>query len=228
MAGDTGAGARLVLLVTEPTVRAGLLSWPAWQTLAGASRVLAPANDHPLLPALDEAGIGWELLAGEAGGHAGAGRAGGGQARSAQAGAGPADPAAVARLLTRTVARTAGTVVWLCPADPPGRPAGVTPGPLALADELGGPEGPADTAVEVVYGSSALPGAELLTLVSVMDTLRRQCPWDARQTHESLAPYLIEESYEALDALESGDRAALREELGDVLLQVMFHARVAA
>ena len=228
MAGDTGAGARLVLLVTAPTVRAGLLSWPAWQTLAGASRVLAPATDHPLLPALDEAGIGWELLAGEAGGQAGAGRAGGGQARSAQAGAGPADPAAVARLLTRAVAGTAGTVVWLCPADPPGRPAGVTPGPLALADELGGPEGPADTAVEVLYGSSALPGAELLTLVSVMDTLRRQCPWDARQTHESLAPYLIEESYEALDALESGDRAALREELGDVLLQVMFHARVAA
>ena len=80
----------------------------------------------------------------------------------------------------------------------------------------------------MVYGSSALPGGELLTLVSVMDTLRRHCPWDARQTHESLAPYLLEESYEALDALESGDRAALREELGDVLLQVMFHARVAA
>ena len=57
MAGDTGAGARLVLLVTAPTVRAGLLSWPAWQTLAGASRVLAPATDHPLLPALDEPGL---------------------------------------------------------------------------------------------------------------------------------------------------------------------------
>ena len=80
----------------------------------------------------------------------------------------------------------------------------------------------------MLYGSSALPGGELLTLVSVMDTLRRKCPWDARQNHESLAPYLLEESYEALDALESGDRAALREELGDVLLQVMFHARVAA
>ncbi len=229
MAGPTGAGARLVLLATAPTVRAGLLSWAAWQTLAGASRVLAPATDHPLLPALDEAGISWELLPGEAGdgpagdGHSADERAGGGQA------AGPsADPAAAARLLTRAVAGTAGTVVWLCSADPPGRPATVTPGALALADELGGPQGPADTAVEVLYGSSALPGGELLTLVSVMDTLRRRCPWDARQTHESLAPYLIEESYEALDALESGDRAALRDELGDVLLQVMFHARVAA
>jgi XTP/dITP diphosphohydrolase len=234
VAGPTGADARLVLLVTAPTVRAGLLSWPAWQTLAGASRVLAPAADHPLLPALDEAGIGWELLAGDADGErAGNGqatrvRAGDGPASDGPAGGGPADPAALARLLTRAVAGTAGTVVWLCSPDPPGQPARVIPGPLALADELGGPEGPADTAVEVLYGSSALPGGELLTLVSVMDTLRRRCPWDARQTHESLAPYLIEESYEALDALESGDRAALREELGDVLLQVMFHARVAA
>jgi XTP/dITP diphosphohydrolase len=218
-----------VLLVAAPTVRAGLLSWAAWQTLAGASRVLAPATDHPLLPALDAAGIGWELLPADAGGErAGHGRAGGTPAADRLAGAGPADPTAVARLLTRAVAGTTGTMVWLCSADPPGQPAGVTPGPLALADELGGPQGPAETAVEVLYGSSALPGGELLTLVSVMDTLRRQCPWDARQTHESLAPYLIEESYEALDALESGDRAALREELGDVLLQVMFHARVAA
>ena len=229
MAGQTGAGARLVLLVTAPTVRAGLLSWPAWQTLAGASRVLAPAADHPLLPALDEAGIGWELLPGDAvDGQSAGEQAGDARAGDRPAGGGPPDPAAVARRLTQVVAGTAGTVVWLCSPDPPGQPATVTPGPLALADELGGPEGPADTAVEVRYGSSALPGGELLTLVSVMDTLRRKCPWDARQTHESLAPYLIEESYEALDALESGDRAALRDELGDVLLQVMFHARVAA
>ncbi|HLQ54679.1 MAG TPA: MazG family protein [Streptosporangiaceae bacterium] len=61
-----------------------------------------------------------------------------------------------------------------------------------------------------------------------MDRLRTECPWDAKQTHDTLAPYLLEESYEALDALESGDHAALREELGDVLLQVAFHARVAA
>jgi XTP/dITP diphosphohydrolase len=72
------------------------------------------------------------------------------------------------------------------------------------------------------------PGAALLRLVEVMDTLRVSCPWDARQTHESLAPYLLEECYEALDALESGVPAALRDELGDVLLQVVFHARIAA
>ena len=200
-----------MLLVTAPTVRAGLLSWRAWQILAGAARVLAPSADHPLLPALDEAGIAWEVLPGDQ-----------------EARPGEGDAAATARRLTLCVAGEAGAVVWLSPPDPPGRPEGEVPGPLALADELGGPGGPAGTAVEVVYGSSSLPGGELLTLVSVMDTLRRNCPWDARQTHESLAPYLLEESYEALDALESGDRAALREELGDVLLQVIFHARVAA
>ena len=61
-----------------------------------------------------------------------------------------------------------------------------------------------------------------------MDRLRVDCPWDARQTHASLAPHLLEEPYEALEALESGDAQALCEELGDVALQVVFHARIAA
>ncbi len=60
-----------------------------------------------------------------------------------------------------------------------------------------------------------------------MDTLRTGCPWDARQTHESLAPHLLEETYEAIDALASENQQAFRDELGDVLLQVVFHARVA-
>ena len=76
--------------------------------------------------------------------------------------------------------------------------------------------------------ASQTPGTALLRLVEVMDTLRVNCPWDARQTHRSLAPYLLEECYEALEALEGGDESALRDELGDVLLQVVFHARVAA
>ena len=75
-------------------------------------------------------------------------------------------------------------------------------------------------------GPDAL-GGRLIELVQVMDTLRVNCPWDRRQTHESLAPHLLEETYEALDALTGGDPAALREELGDVLLQVVFHARIA-
>ena len=91
-----------MLLVTAPTVRAGLLSWTAWQTLASASRVLAPATDHPLLPALDEAGIGWELWPGDAGGGPGERRAAGAEAgeRPVMARPRPADPAALARLLT--------------------------------------------------------------------------------------------------------------------------------
>jgi XTP/dITP diphosphohydrolase len=71
-------------------------------------------------------------------------------------------------------------------------------------------------------------GARLLELVAVMSRLRRECPWDAKQTHGTLAPHLLEESYEALEALESGDPDDLCEELGDVLLQVMFHAEVAS
>jgi XTP/dITP diphosphohydrolase len=72
------------------------------------------------------------------------------------------------------------------------------------------------------------PGTGLAELAAVMHRLRQECPWDARQTHESLAPHLLEETYEALDALESGDPAALREELGDVLLQVFFQAEIAS
>lgn len=73
------------------------------------------------------------------------------------------------------------------------------------------------------------PGARLLDVVAVMDRLRSPggCPWDAQQTHESLKPYLLEEAYEAYAAIEDGDHADLREELGDVLLQVVFHARLA-
>src|SRR6201994_1209317 len=71
--------------------------------------------------------------------------------------------------------------------------------------------------------------AALLRAVAVMDRLRSpgDCPWDAAQTHESLARYLLEETYETLEAIESGDPAHLREELGDLLLQVLFHARLA-
>lgn len=72
-------------------------------------------------------------------------------------------------------------------------------------------------------------GEPLLELIAVMDRLRSPggCPWDAEQTHTSLVQYLTEEAYEAVEAIEAGDRAGMREELGDVLLQVMFHSRIA-
>jgi XTP/dITP diphosphohydrolase len=72
-------------------------------------------------------------------------------------------------------------------------------------------------------------GSELLRLVEVMDKLRSPggCAWDAEQTHDSLIKYLLEESYEFIDAIETDDRVGMREELGDVLLQVYFHSRIA-
>ncbi|WP_066584950.1 MazG family protein [Cellulomonas timonensis] len=73
------------------------------------------------------------------------------------------------------------------------------------------------------------PGAGLRELVEVMDRLRSPggCPWDAEQTHLSLVPYALEEAHEVAEAIEQGDRAGMREELGDLLLQVVFHARIA-
>lgn len=73
-------------------------------------------------------------------------------------------------------------------------------------------------------------GQELERLEEIMRTLRSEhgCPWDRRQTHRSLRPYLLEEAYEVLEALEEESPAHLREELGDLLLQVVFHAQLAA
>jgi len=72
-------------------------------------------------------------------------------------------------------------------------------------------------------------GDRFLDLVEVMDRLRSPggCPWDARQTHRSLVEYLVEEAYETVEAIESEDDPGLREELGDLLLQIVFHARIA-
>ena len=162
----------LIVLVTSPRVAPGLLSWPAWQALRSASSVLV-STGHPQLPALDEAGIGYRVVA-------------------------DADVESLA---------VDGAVVWL-------------PEP--------GAEPPLPPGAQLLHGSADLPGARFLDLVATMDRLRVECPWDARQTHASLAPHLLEEPYEALEALESGDEQAFCEELGDVLLQVVFHARIAA
>lgn len=68
----------------------------------------------------------------------------------------------------------------------------------------------------------------MLELVAVMDRLRSPggCPWDAEQTHASLVPYLVEETYEAIEAIDADDRDAMIEELGDLLLQIVFHSRI--
>jgi XTP/dITP diphosphohydrolase len=70
--------------------------------------------------------------------------------------------------------------------------------------------------------------SELARLAEVMTTLRASCPWDAQQTHRSLVQYLVEETLEVVEAIESADETDLREELGDLLLQVFFHAEIAS
>lgn len=120
----------------------------------------------------------------------------------------------------------AADTVWIAPT-------GDTAWAQSIADDL--MTGSADTAdradradVEVIFGSYDLPGAALLDVVAVMDRLRRECPWTAQQTHETLSHYLLEEAHETLEALDGGDSEHLREELGDLLMQIVFHARIAS
>jgi XTP/dITP diphosphohydrolase len=188
---------RIVLVLTSPRVAPGLLSWPAWEQLRAADAVFAADPTPEWAEALDDAGIV------------------------------PVDVAdrPVAQRAGRLVERAAEGVVvaWFGSAD--GDP-GLTD---ALAEHLGRhavagfpPE------IELVTGSHDVPGARLLDLVAVMDTLRSPggCPWDAEQTRTSLLPYLLEETHEVIEAVERGDRGHLVEELGDLLLQVVFHARL--
>ncbi|MFG2791320.1 nucleoside triphosphate pyrophosphohydrolase [Streptomyces sp. NPDC048419] len=183
------APGRVVLLTTSHRVAPGLLSWPAWQALHAADRVLCADGAHPQLPYLREAGIAVaeasptaeELLGACAGGHT-----------VVVVATGEGEPA-----LTDGLARLAGS------------------GRVRMPE------------LELLPASYDLPGARLLDLVQVMDQIRAECPWSSQQTHKGLAKYGIEEAYELVEAIEDGDRDELREELGDVLLQVVFHSRIA-
>jgi XTP/dITP diphosphohydrolase len=181
---------RIVLLTTTHRVAPGLLSWPAWQALRGADRVLCADADHPQLPYVREAGV--EVATGS-------------------------PPSA--RELVDSAAEGRSTVVI---ASAEGEPE-LTDGLARLAGS--GRESMPD--LELLPGSYDLPGARLLDLVQVMDRIRAECPWSGERTHEGLVKYALEEVYELVDAIEEGDRGALCEELGDVLLQVVFHARIA-
>ncbi|WP_131745336.1 MazG family protein [Frankia sp. Cppng1_Ct_nod] len=199
---------RIVVLVTSPRVVPGLLDVTAWDLLRSAAVVCCGSDDHPQRGALVAAGIPVEVVAG----------------------VGSDAPAVVEALRRHASADPSRAVVWL--EEPAGavQPAGVeSAGVGELGDALAAVTGP-DLSVLVVEGSRDLPGAKLLDAVAVMDRLRSPggCPWDAEQTHSSLAPYLLEEAYEAYQTIEDADHAELREELGDVLMQVLFHARIAA
>jgi XTP/dITP diphosphohydrolase len=188
-----------LLLTTTHRVAPGLLSWPAWEALRGADQVICPDESHPQLPYLREAGVVVE--------HA----------------------SVTGREL---IDRTAGgrVVVYVVPGGGTDTSAGSTGGPSTLTDELARLAGSGRVhmpELELLPGSYDLPGARLLDLVQVMDRIRLECPWSSARTSEELAKYGVEEIYELLEAIEDGDREALQEELGDVLLQVIFHARIA-
>lgn len=209
--GESAAGAatatpRLVLLLTSPRVAPGLLSRDAWRALECAARICA-LEGEPQALAIEAADLPLDWR-------------------------GPEPPGELARALVDlalappiadAVAEPdpAGTcVVWVGSAD--GDP-GLSD---AVAAEVTRRAEPPD--VEVLVGSSDVPGSRLLDVVAVMDRLRSPggCPWDAEQTPQSLLPYLLEEAHEAIEAIESADPVHVTEELGDLLLQVVFHARI--
>ncbi len=198
VSGELPESGRVTLVLTSPRTAPGLLSFAAWDRLRAADAVLAADPDPAWLEAFSQAGVVPEDVAGLPVGE----RAG--------------------RLVEDAAAGR--EIVWWGSedADP-----GLTD---ALAEHLSRRAvASAPPEVEVLTGSYDVPGARLLDLVAVMDTLRSPggCPWDGEQTHTSLLPYLLEETHEVIEAVESGDPAHLEEELGDLLLQVVFHARIA-
>ncbi|WP_069816179.1 nucleoside triphosphate pyrophosphohydrolase [Streptomyces sp. TP-A0874] len=184
---------RIVLLTTSHRVAPGLLSWPAWQLLHGADRVVCADPDHPQLPYLREAGVQVE----------------------------EADPSAEQLVADCAATGSEGRTVVVLAAGTGGGPLTDGLARLAGSGRVSMPE------LELLPASYDLPGARLIDLVQVMDTIRAECPWSSTQTSESLIRYALEEVYELAEAVEEGDRRALCEELGDVLLQVVFHARIA-
>ena len=188
----------LVVVLTTPRLPPGLMTGAAWKAVLAADRVLCADPASALARAVDAAGV---------------------QVDTIDAGDGvPTDPRALLALAEHD------DVVWLADETGDHDLTGALAAEVVRRSDSGqqGPE------VEILLGSFDPPGARLLDLVTVMDRLRRECPWDQEQTHESLVRYLVEEAYETIEAIETGDRDHLREELGDLLLQVMFHSRIAA
>lgn len=188
---------RVVLLVTSPRVAAGLLSSDAWAVLHAGPVFVADPESPAALP-LRAAGVTMHDV--EAGTSA----------------------ASVARAVL-AAARVGGTATWWVAPD------GDEDVARAIAEQCAGESADVVVDFEILHGSWDVPGSRLLDVVATMDRLRSPdgCPWDAEQDHTSLAPYLLEEAYEAFQAIEDSDLNALREELGDVLLQIVFHARLA-
>lgn len=202
---------RIVLVESAPGAP-GLLSFSAWEALTGADAVLLRDPErHPAWPHLERADIPVEPIPD--------GSLDVRDRRDLLQGRGdPGDRRLASGLCDRAESGTE-CVVLLGPDD----------GQLGRA--VGLEAARRHIEVEFIFLAELPPGGELLRLVEIERSLRDPedgCPWDLEQDHTSLAPYLVEETYEALDAIAGGDDQELVEELGDVLLQVVFHAQIGA
>ena len=202
-------GGSVVLVETSDLVP-GLLPFQAWDALATADVVLMrDPGTHPSAPSLHAAGLDLVALQPTA--------LGPDDLLLTRPGA--PDDRRLAKSLVAAVQQR-GRVVYL-----------LEDAERGLAPALAGMVAEHDIEIELVFLAQLPRGTELLRTVAVMDRLRDPdggCPWDLEQDHHSLGRYLVEETYELLDAIESEEDGDVLEELGDVLLQVLFHARIAA
>jgi XTP/dITP diphosphohydrolase len=202
--------ARLVLVDTVDELP-GLLPLHAWSALMSSDLVLLGSSVHAFVPHLQMAELRHEVVEEPA------------EPRALSrtellTGVTPADKARAEAIVDR--ARAEGEVVYLFGSGDD----------ESFLRTLGMEAARASLEVEIVYFSGRPPGSRLLALVNVMQRLRAPdgCPWDLKQDHHTLARYAVEEVYELLEAIEGGTPDAIKEELGDVLLQVVFHAQIAA
>lgn len=200
---------RLVLIDTVDQLP-GLLPLHAWAALSTTDLILIGDATHPLVAHIDTADLRYEVVPE------------------------PTDPEALTRrdLLSGVDPLQRARVTWIVDR---ARAAGAVAYVYGGADTeaftraLGLEAARNEIEVEVVYFGLAPKGVELLELVQVEERLRGPdgCPWDREQDHQSLAVHAVEEVYELCEAIASGSAEDVREELGDVLLQVVFHAQIA-
>ncbi|MFO7776853.1 MAG: nucleoside triphosphate pyrophosphohydrolase [Nitriliruptoraceae bacterium] len=208
-AGPADDASPSVALVETSELFPGLLPFQAWDVLGTAEEILVrDAASHPAASHLHLAGLDLETV----------------EPATLErhdldlSRPGLPDDRRMAKALVER-ARRQGRVVYL-----------LGPKDERLAAALAGMAAEHDLEIELVFLAQQPAGAEVLRLVEVMRRLRDPatgCPWDLEQDHTTLLPYLVEETYELVEAIETGDEPHLLEELGDVLLQVVFHARIA-